>query len=70
MKSRITFGKFVVVSPHAQNNITKIVDCFFIAMYNLPNMQDQVVKDLSQMKKGHPKSVEFVMPAFELLVDT
>jgi hypothetical protein len=49
--------------------IIKIVDCFSIAMCIFPNIQDQKVKDLSQIKKKQPKFIEFEMPAFELLID-
>lgn len=38
-------------------------------MCNFPNIQDQKVKDLSQIKKKHSKFTEFEMPAFELLID-
>jgi hypothetical protein len=38
-------------------------------MCNLPNFQAQDLKELSQKKKKHAKSVVFVVPSQELLVD-
>ncbi len=38
-------------------------------MCNLPNLQAEDLKELSCIKKGQTKFVDFVMPAGELLVE-
>ena len=39
-------------------------------MCNLPNMQAQDLKEISQIKKGETKFLDFVIPDYELLVET
>jgi hypothetical protein len=38
-------------------------------MCNLPKMQIQDLKEISQLKKGLQRFIDFEMPAYELLLD-